>query len=73
MRHIINLDVKFKVSVGTCGDTFRLLRAGQLYLINQLVEFNPDNKKHGQSTDRASNSTTDTSLALFSLFNYSRK
>lgn len=44
MRHIINLDVKFKVSVGTCGDTFRLLRAGQLYLINQLVEFNPDNK-----------------------------
>lgn len=38
------MDVKFKVSVGTCGDTFWLLRAGQLYLINQLVEFNPDSK-----------------------------
>ena len=44
MRHIHDLDVKFKVCVGTRGDSFWLLRAGQLYLINQLVEFNPDSK-----------------------------
>lgn len=44
VRRLIDLDVKFKGCARTRCDTFWLLRAGQLYLINQLVEFNPDSK-----------------------------
>ena len=44
MRRIFDLDVKFKGCVSARCDSFWLLRAGQLYLINQLVEFNPDSK-----------------------------